>query len=64
MLPSFPVQMLACYMVSGVDNALPIEPIYLSGLYVDGFVNEDTGLWIFLVHKLHGLGSGPQCATW
>lgn len=25
-----------------VDNALPIEPIYLSGLYVDGFVNEDT----------------------
>lgn len=44
MLPSFPVQMIACYMVSGVDNALPIEPIYLSGLYGDGFVNEDTGL--------------------
>lgn len=31
------------FMIAGVDNALPIEPIYLKGLYKNGALNEFSG---------------------
>lgn len=32
-------------MFPGVDNALPIEPIDMSGQYVNGFLHDVTG-WL------------------
>lgn len=30
-------------MISGVNNALPVDPIYFKGLYSDGFLLDSVG---------------------
>lgn len=35
-------------IVTGVDTALPIEPIYASGLFSNGFLCEAEGPYIII----------------